>query len=200
MHNLGSFLSSTLGRKVLMALSGIVLVLCPRSYVRQPADFSGGDDQCLCLQAHHELPTELLWAVRLVLLATIGVHIWAAVSLTLDNRRARPDRYDTKKTVQASYVSYDAHEWSHPSLPLSFPYSSLHRAFRSWGMRYEDPNVLQPTEVPLVKQGEVVMKDGQPVMTFNVNDMMVTGFKFGGSPSSTLLPPVFFACTSPWSQ
>ena len=107
MHNLSSFLSSTLGRKVLMALSGIVLVLFVLGHMLGNLQIFLGAEviNAYAYKLHHELPTELLWAVRLVLLATIGVHIWAAVSLTLDNRRARPDRYDTKKTVQASYAS-----------------------------------------------------------------------------------------------
>ena len=32
-------------------------------------------------------------------------------------------------------------------------------------------------EVPLVKHGEAVMKNGHGVMTFNVNDMMIAGFQ-----------------------
>lgn len=179
MHNLSSFLSSTLGRKVLMALSGIVLVLFVLGHMLGNLQIFLGAEviNAYAYKLHHELPTELLWAVRLLLLATIGVHIWAAVSLTLDNRRARPDRYDTKKTVQASYASRTM-RMSGVILLAFILFHIVHFTARSVpGMRYEDPNVLQPTEVPLVKQGEVVMKDGQPVMTFNVNDMMVTGFQ-----------------------
>jgi len=36
---------------------------------------------------------ELLWPTRLVLLAMLGVHVWSAASLTLENRAARPERY-----------------------------------------------------------------------------------------------------------
>ena len=95
-----------------MALSGIVLVLFVlghmlgnlRIFLRAEVI------NAYAYKLHHELPTELLWAVQLLLLATIGVHIWAAVGLTLDNRRARPDRYDTKKTIAGQLrVSYDAH-------------------------------------------------------------------------------------------
>lgn len=48
---------------------------------------------------------ELLWAVRLGLLALVAVHIWAAVTLTLENRAARPVAYERAKLAGASYAS-----------------------------------------------------------------------------------------------
>jgi succinate dehydrogenase / fumarate reductase cytochrome b subunit len=47
------------------------------------------------------------------------------------------------------------------------------------GMEYEEPGVLDKTKVPLVKDGEAVMKNGHEITTFNVNDMMVLGFQNG---------------------
>jgi succinate dehydrogenase / fumarate reductase cytochrome b subunit len=185
MHNIGSFLSSTLGRKILMALSGIVLVLFVLGHMLGNLQIFMGADviNAYAYKLHHELPTELLWAVRLILLATIGVHIWAAVSLTLDNRRARPDRYDSKKTVQASYASRTM-RMSGVILLAFILFHIAHFTARSVpGMQYEkvakegEESLLKPIEVPLVKHGEAVVKNGQPVMTFNVNDMMVSGFK-----------------------
>jgi succinate dehydrogenase / fumarate reductase cytochrome b subunit len=35
----------------------------------------------------------LLWVARVILLAAVAVHIWAAVVLTIENRRARPQPY-----------------------------------------------------------------------------------------------------------
>ncbi len=46
-----------------------------------------------------------LWAVRLILLGAVVAHIWAAVELTLENRRALPERYEADDTIQASYAS-----------------------------------------------------------------------------------------------
>ena len=47
----------------------------------------------------------LLWVVRLGLLACVGLHIWAAVSLALDNRAARPAGYAQYKPAGATYAS-----------------------------------------------------------------------------------------------
>jgi succinate dehydrogenase / fumarate reductase cytochrome b subunit len=47
----------------------------------------------------------VLWLSRIVLLAAIGLHIWAATSLTLQNRRARPIGYRELRGVQLDYAA-----------------------------------------------------------------------------------------------
>ncbi|KOX20834.1 succinate dehydrogenase [Nocardiopsis sp. NRRL B-16309] len=49
-----------------------------------------------------------LWIFRLVLLASVLIHIYAAVTLWGRARRARPasERYQVKKRVQRTYASY----------------------------------------------------------------------------------------------
>ena len=51
------------------------------------------------------LPYGLLWVVRLVLLTAVVAHIVAAVLLVIGNSRARPQGYDYKATLQASFAS-----------------------------------------------------------------------------------------------
>lgn len=49
---------------------------------------------------------DLLWIARLVLLAAVGLHIWAATVLTLENKRARGDEgYATKHWLRATMAS-----------------------------------------------------------------------------------------------
>src|SRR5882724_8715000 len=52
---------------------------------------------------------ELLWMARLGLLAMVAIHIWTAVSLTLENRAARPVAYAGKEYIEASYASRTMH-------------------------------------------------------------------------------------------
>jgi succinate dehydrogenase / fumarate reductase cytochrome b subunit len=47
----------------------------------------------------------LLWVTRFVLLAAVGLHIWAATSLTLQNRRARPIDYRELRGVEVDYAA-----------------------------------------------------------------------------------------------
>lgn len=50
-------------------------------------------------------PTGLLWIVRIGLLAAAAVHIGSAWTLTLVNRRARPQDYAERSVVQATYAA-----------------------------------------------------------------------------------------------
>ena len=52
------------------------------------------------------LPHEgALWIIRVVLLVAVVAHFWAAISLWRQAKRARPQRYVTKKSVAQSYAS-----------------------------------------------------------------------------------------------
>jgi succinate dehydrogenase / fumarate reductase cytochrome b subunit len=179
MYTICSFFKSTIGRKVLMALTGLVLVLFAMGHMLGNLQIFMGPEaiNAYAYKLHHVLPTPALWGIRLFLLASVGVHIWMAISLTLDNRRARPESYAVKKVVQATYAARTMRMSGIILLAFIF-FHLAHFTVRSVpGMEYNDSTVLSPNEVPLVKHGEPVMKDGAVVMTFNVNDMMVAGFK-----------------------
>jgi succinate dehydrogenase cytochrome b subunit len=46
-----------------------------------------------------------LWLQRAGLTVVVALHIWAATSLTLQSRRARPQPYAKRSNVQATYAS-----------------------------------------------------------------------------------------------
>lgn len=179
MAPLVSFLRSTIGRKVLMALTGIVLVGFVLGHMLGNLQIFLGPDviNAYAYKLHHDLPTAALWAIRLFLLASVGIHIWAAVMLTIDNRKARPERYEDNRTVQATYASRTMRMSGVILLAFIFFHIAHYTARVVPGMAYEEPGVLENVEVPLVKDGVQVIKNGKPVTTFNVNDMMVAGFK-----------------------
>jgi succinate dehydrogenase / fumarate reductase cytochrome b subunit len=170
-----SFLKSTVGRKVLMALTGLVLVLFVLGHMLGNLQIFLGPDviNAYAYKLHHTMPVAMLWGIRLFLLACIGLHIWAAISLTLDNRKARPQGYADNKSVQATYAA----KTMRMSGVILFAFIVFHIAHYTArnvpGMEYGE----QIADVPLVKQGEPVMENGEVVMTFNVNDMMVAGFQ-----------------------
>jgi len=179
MGALRNFVQSTIGRKVLMALTGLVLVLFVMGHMLGNLQIFLGAEviNAYAYKLHHQLPTLALWAIRLFLLATIAVHIWTAVTLTIDNRKARPERYDNDKPIQASYSSRTM-RMSGIILLAFIIFHIAHFTVRSVpGMQYEEPGVITPTEVPLVKHGEAVLKNGKQVPTFNVHDMMIDGFQ-----------------------
>jgi succinate dehydrogenase / fumarate reductase cytochrome b subunit len=48
---------------------------------------------------------ELIWPARLLLLLMVGLHIWAAVAISRENRAARPVGYAEYRPVASSYAS-----------------------------------------------------------------------------------------------
>lgn len=47
---------------------------------------------------------QALWIARIALLAAVGIHLWAAWSLTLQSRAARPVAYQATANVQSTYA------------------------------------------------------------------------------------------------
>ena len=169
-----SFLKSTIGRKILMALTGLVLVLFVLGHMLGNLQIFLGPDviNAYAYKLHHVMPVAMLWGIRLFLLACIGVHIWAAISLTLDNRKARPQGYDQNKSVQATYAAKTMRMSGIILLAFIIFHIAHYTARIVPGKEYNE----QIADVALVKHGEPVLHNGEVVMTFNVNDMMIDGF------------------------
>jgi succinate dehydrogenase / fumarate reductase, cytochrome b subunit len=122
-----SFFGSTIGRKVVMALSGMVLF----GFVI--AHMAGNLQLYLGAHALNEYSVSLrevlhgagLWIARAGLLAAVGLHIWAATSLALAERGARPEGYRSVRHRESTYASRTM-MWSGPILLLFIVYHLLH--------------------------------------------------------------------------
>ncbi|PXA03091.1 succinate dehydrogenase [Coraliomargarita sinensis] len=173
------FVQSTIGRKILMALTGLVLVLFVMGHMLGNLQIFLGAEviNAYAYKLHHVMPTAALWAIRLFLLASVAVHIWAAISLTLDNKKARPSNYAENRRVQATYASRTMRISGFILLAFIIFHIAHYTARVVPGMLYDESIENSVTQVPLVKGGEIVQKNGHDVMTFNVNDMMVAGFQ-----------------------
>ncbi|MBL9209904.1 MAG: succinate dehydrogenase cytochrome b subunit [Opitutaceae bacterium] len=105
MNLVGSLFRSSIGRKILMAVSGLVLVAFVVGHlVGNLQVFAHPDKINGYAQFLHNLGP-LLWVVRIGLLVAVVVHIWAATVLTLENRKARGSAYGFKHTIQATLAS-----------------------------------------------------------------------------------------------
>ena len=101
-----SFQIPSLVKKYLMALTGLVGVgfvlghMLGNLQIFLPPDYINAYAYKL-----QSLPIPVLWGIRLFLLGAIGVHVWMAILLTIENKKARPAGYDAEQTVQASLSS-----------------------------------------------------------------------------------------------
>ena len=107
MQKLATLLGSSIGKKVVMAVTGIVLFGYVAGHVTgNLLVFLGPEainDYGRFL--HTFLHGAGIWIARAVLLAAVALHVWAAVSLALDNRRARPVGYRGRKNRESTFAS-----------------------------------------------------------------------------------------------
>ena len=111
-HRRGLY-ATDVGKKYAMAVSGAVLMLFVFVHMLGNLKLYLGASaldtysQWLRTAGEPALPREtLLWAVRIVLLGSVVVHLHAAYSLTRVNRRARPEAYHSPRDyVAASFAS-----------------------------------------------------------------------------------------------
>jgi|SRR6266404_1755279 len=96
---------SSVGKKYIMAVSGCLLFLFVIAHLLGNLQIFLGPEVINRYGHFLQSNPELIWPARLGLLAMVGLHIWAAVKLTMENRAARPVPYAHYEVVAASYAS-----------------------------------------------------------------------------------------------
>ena len=99
-------------KKAVMAISGLVMLLYLIAHVVGNLKVFAGREsfnsysEWIRTVGEPAVPNQtVLTVVRIVLLVAVIAHFWAAVSLWRQAKRARPERYVTKKAVAQSYAS-----------------------------------------------------------------------------------------------
>jgi succinate dehydrogenase / fumarate reductase cytochrome b subunit len=124
-----SFLRSTIGMKVLMALSGFFLFgFVVEHMLGMLLFFQGPDPLNGYGRLLHASPL-FLWTVRSLLLLAVGAHIWTAAVLFLRQWVARPVGYRRR---QSRTFSYAARTMKY-SGPLVLAFVFFHLAHLTWG-------------------------------------------------------------------
>ena len=125
MSQRASFVTSSIGRKVIMAATGLILFGFVIAHLVGNLQVYQGPER---LNAYGEALRHymaLLWIARLTLLVAVGLHIWSAWSLTQANRRARAVRYERWEPQASTYASRTM-RWSGVILALFVVYHLLH--------------------------------------------------------------------------
>jgi succinate dehydrogenase / fumarate reductase, cytochrome b subunit len=104
--------STAVGKKIVMAVTGVILVGFVIAHMLGNLKIFLGEEAidryAVFLREVGEplFPYEvLLWIARIILLISVGLHIIAAVELTLMNWAARPRNYQAKESVASTYAS-----------------------------------------------------------------------------------------------
>ncbi len=144
--------STAIGKKIVMAVTGVVLVLFVIAHMLGNLKIFAGAEQ---INAYSRFLREvgqpelaygqLLWIVRIILLVCVVLHIVAAYQLTRMSHAARPVGYRDKKDVETSYAAR-LMRWGGVVLAIFIVFHILHFTLGAVGFRpgqYKDLHVYQ---------------------------------------------------------
>ena len=153
------FWNTTIGKKAVMAVSGVVLAGFVAGHLLGNLQiFLGPDRFNGYARTLNSLP-ELLWAVRITLLAMVTLHIWSSIQLAVIKSEARPVDHVRRRPIASSYASRTMY-WSGPIVAAFIIYHLMQFTFGVGGTPYMagDPygNVINGFRVPAVSMFYIV--------------------------------------------
>src|ERR1700751_939400 len=111
-HGALAFWHTMIGKKVVMAVTGAVLVLFVIAHMLGNLKIFSGPEQINAYSRFlREVGTpelaygQLLWIVRIVLLLCVALHITAAYQLSRMSWAARPVEYEVKRNVETTFAA-----------------------------------------------------------------------------------------------
>jgi succinate dehydrogenase / fumarate reductase cytochrome b subunit len=126
MNRWAVFWQSSVGKKAVMGVTGLILVAYLITHVlANLLVFSGPDRINRYAQLLHASGAAL-WGARLVLLAAVVLHIVAATQLALRSRAARPQPYAGGRDPQVSTFAARTIRWGGALILLFLVYHILH--------------------------------------------------------------------------
>jgi succinate dehydrogenase / fumarate reductase cytochrome b subunit len=97
---------SSIGRKLIMAVTGVVLILFVVGHLVGNLQVFEDPDRINGYSHFLQSLGAVLWAVRIFLIICVVLHIWAATVLAVESRHARGDEpYAVKKWIRATVAS-----------------------------------------------------------------------------------------------
>ena len=105
MNIFAAFYRSSVGKKMIVAITGVILILFVIGHLLGNLQIFLGPEWINGYSEHLRNLGPLLWAIRLFLLATVVIHIYVTIQLAIENRRARPEAYKDRQYVKADFAS-----------------------------------------------------------------------------------------------
>ncbi len=151
---LATFVTSSIGKKIIVAFSGSVMLLFVTVHMLGNLQVFGGRELFNHYAELLRVEPPLLWSFRVFLLLMAAVHIITTVQLTLENQAARPVSYGRMQTVKATLASRTM-IWGGIALAAFITYHLLHLTFGSAhgpGFDVHDPygNVVRGFQNPVI--------------------------------------------------
>jgi succinate dehydrogenase / fumarate reductase cytochrome b subunit len=100
-----SLFRSSIGKKFIVAVTGVVLILFVVGHLLGNLQIFLGPDWVNGYAEHLRELGPFLWVIRAFLLVNVLLHIYFTISLAIENRRARPVAYKKKDHIKATFAS-----------------------------------------------------------------------------------------------
>jgi succinate dehydrogenase / fumarate reductase cytochrome b subunit len=97
-------LTSSVGRKILVAISGQLMVLFVIVHLLGNSSIFIPGGINAYAEHLHALPP-MVWSLRIVMLVSLLTHIYFGIQLTLENKTANPTPYAIKRKLKATFSS-----------------------------------------------------------------------------------------------
>ncbi len=102
---IAQFWASTVGKKIVMAVTGLIMIGFLVTHVAANLLAFLGPEHINAYSAFLHAVPEILWPARAVLLVSVVLHVIAAVQLTAIDRAARPAAYVKHRHQAATFAS-----------------------------------------------------------------------------------------------
>jgi succinate dehydrogenase / fumarate reductase cytochrome b subunit len=126
MNRVAALWHTSVGKKAVMAVTGIVMVAYLITHVLANLLVFQGPDQINTYSRFLHGTGGALWAARLVLFAAVVLHILAAVQLTARRQAARPVGYAGGREAQVSTFASRSIRWGGGFILVFLVYHILH--------------------------------------------------------------------------
>lgn len=97
--------SDSIGRKAVMAVTGLLMVLFIIGHMLGNLTIFAGQDGINSYAQHlHEL-APIVWGTRLVMGVAVLLHVVLAIQITMENSAAKPEKYAVTNLLRATFAS-----------------------------------------------------------------------------------------------
>lgn len=122
-------LSDSIGRKAVMAVTGLLMVLFVVGHLLGNSTvFFGPNALNGYAQKLHDLAA-VVWITRLVMLTAVILHIAISIQITLENEAANPTKYAVDRSLKATFASKSM-IWTGLAIGVFIVYHLLHFTIR----------------------------------------------------------------------
>lgn len=99
-----AFLQSMVGRKIVMAVSGAMMVLFVAAHLLGNTSILAGPGgiNAYAMKLHELFP--VIWTYRLIMIILLSLHVYYGIQLTLENNKAKPVGYAVGENRRATFA------------------------------------------------------------------------------------------------